>query len=43
MYKVVFTTLNKKPLTAYFDDIRKAYDFAEAIDGIVLHDKGERK
>lgn len=43
MYKVIFRTLSKKTVTAYFDDIRKAYNFAEAIDGIVLHDKGERQ
>ena len=44
MYKVVSTTTTSNvKITAYCDDLKAAYALAEAIDGIVLHNKEARR
>ena len=38
-YKVISQTKNYGTITAYCDDLKAAYDLADALDGIVLHNK----
>lgn len=42
-YKVVSTTKSNVKITAYCDDLNAAYALADALDGIVLHNKEARQ